>query len=210
METGMKRTISSMLAGAAALGFALAALPGTAGAQNTETAIFAGGCFWCVESDFDHVAGVLDTTSGYIGGEAQNPTYYDHEGFREAVRITFDPAKVSYDKLLEVFWHSVDPTDAGGQFCDRGYAYTTAIYATSDEQLKQAKASEAAVKKDLGEVATEVATAPKFWDAEGYHQDYYKKNPLKYKYYRTGCGRNSKVESVWGDKAFMGIKDHMG
>lgn len=204
----MKRSFT--VAGALALSLSLVGFAAPAGAQKTETAIFAGGCFWCVESDFDHLGGVLDTTSGYIGGKAQNPTYYDHEGFREAVRVTFDPSKVSYDKLLEVFWHSVDPTDAGGQFCDRGHAYTTAIYATSQAQLKQAKASEVAVKKDLGQVATEVTTAPTFWPAEGYHQDYYKKNPLKYRYYRTGCGRNARVESVWGDKAYMGIKDHMG
>ena len=210
METGMKRTISSMLAGAAALGFALAALPGTACAQNTETAIFAGGCFWCVESDFDHVAGVLDTTSGYIGGEAQNPTYYDHEGFREAVRITYDPSKVSYDKLLEVFWHSVDPTDAGGQFCDRGHAYTTAIFATDQSQVQKAKASKAAIAKDLPKVVTPINSAPTFWPAEGYHQDYYKKNALKYKYYRFSCGRNARVRDVWGDKAYQGIKDAMG
>lgn len=203
----MTRKLPLALAGAAilSLGFAM-----PAGAQKTETAIFAGGCFWCVESDFDHLSGVLDTTSGYIGGKAENPTYYDHEGFREAVRVTYDPSKVTYDKLLDVFWHSVDPTDGGGQFCDRGHAYTTAIYATSGAQLKEAKASEAAVKQDLGTVATEVTTAPKFWDAEGYHQDYYKKNPLKYKFYRTGCGRNARVEKVWGNKAYMGIKDHMG
>ncbi|MCB8836742.1 peptide-methionine (S)-S-oxide reductase MsrA [Aurantimonas sp. VKM B-3413] len=198
------------LTGAALFGLGLAASALPAGAQNTKTAIFAGGCFWCVESDFDHVAGVLDTTSGYIGGKAENPTYYDHEGFREAVRITFDPAKVSYDHLLDVYWHSVDPTDSGGQFCDRGHAYTTAIYATDQNQLKKAKASEAAVRKDLGEVATEVQPAPKFWPAEGYHQDYYKKNPVKYKFYRYNCGRNARIQSVWGDKAFMGIKDHMG
>ncbi|MBO0905774.1 peptide-methionine (S)-S-oxide reductase MsrA [Jiella sonneratiae] len=206
----MKRITPWALAGAATLSLGLAALAGPAVAQKSETAIFAGGCFWCVESDFDHVAGVLDTTSGYIGGKAQNPTYYDHEGFREAVRITYDPSKVSYDKLLEVYWHSVDPTDAGGQFCDRGHAYTTAIYATSAAQMKEAKASEAAVKKDLGQVATEIAMAPTFWPAEGYHQDYYKKNPVKYRFYRTGCGRNDRVKSVWGDKAYMGIKDEIG
>ena len=198
------------LTGAALIGVGLAASALPAGAVATKTAIFAGGCFWCVESDFDHVAGVLDTTSGYIGGKAENPTYYDHEGFREAVRVTFDPSKVSYDQLLDVYWHSVDPTDSGGQFCDRGHAYTTAIYATDQDQLKKAKASEAAVQKDLGKVATAVEPAPKFWPAEGYHQDYYKKNPVKYKFYRYNCGRNARVESVWGDKAYMGIKDHMG
>ena len=210
MKLGSALKRIGTFAGAAALALGLAGFAAPAGAQKTETAIFAGGCFWCVESDFDHVNGVLDTTSGYIGGDNQNPTYRNHPGHIEAVRITYDPSKVSYDKLLDVYWHSVDPTDAGGQFCDRGHSYTTAIFATSKQQLQEAKASEAAVKADLGSIATQITMAPKFWDAEGYHQDYYKKNPLKYRYYRTGCGRNAKVKSVWGDKAYMGIKDHTG
>ncbi|MCD2470171.1 peptide-methionine (S)-S-oxide reductase MsrA [Jiella sp. MQZ9-1] len=188
----------------------LAGIASSAGAQKTETAIFAGGCFWCVESDFDHVKGVLDTTSGYIGGQIQNPTYENHPGFREAVRITFDPSKVSYKQLLTAYWHSVDPTDGGGQFCDRGHSYTTAIYATSKTQLKEAESSEVQVKKDLGTVATAIAMAPTFWPAEGYHQNYYQKNPLKYRFYRTGCGRNARVKQIWGDKAYMGIGEHMG
>ncbi|WP_245413799.1 peptide-methionine (S)-S-oxide reductase MsrA [Fulvimarina endophytica] len=183
---------------------------GTATAQETQTAIFAGGCFWCVESDFDHVNGVLDTTSGYIGGESQNPTYQNHSGHLEAVRVTFDPSRVSYDKLLDVYWHSIDPTDGGGQFCDRGHSYTTAIFATNSDQLKKAEATKAQVAKDLGTVATEVRKASTFWTAEGYHQDYYKKNPVKYKFYRAGCGRNATVERVWGDKAYQGIKDAVG
>ncbi len=202
----MRRNPFALATLAAGALMALTLAPGPVAAQKTATAIFAGGCFWCVESDFDYVTGVLDTTSGYIGGKNQNPTYQNHPGHVEAVKITYDPAKVSYDQLLTVFWHSVDPTDAGGQFCDRGHAYTTAIFATDAAQVETAKASKAAVKKDLGTVVTPINTAPTFWPAEGYHQDYYKKNPLKYKYYRFSCGRNATVKRVWGDKAFEGIK----
>ncbi|WP_102961221.1 peptide-methionine (S)-S-oxide reductase MsrA [Mangrovicella endophytica] len=182
-------------------------------AAETGTAIFAGGCFWCVESDFDHVDGVLETISGYIGGTLDNPTYQavsrEDTGHHEAVKITYDPEKVSYEKLLEVYWHSIDPTDGGGQFCDRGPSYTSAIFTLSPQQLKQAEASKAAVEKELGQpVATTIQAAPTFWPAEGYHQDYYKKNPLKYQYYRYGCGRNDTVERVWGDRAFKGLKEH--
>ena len=205
---GMRIVVAGLIGGAMALAAGFA--PQSVAAQATKTAIFAGGCFWCVESDFDHVKGVVDTTSGYIGGSNDNPTYRNHPGHREAVRVTYDPSKVTYDHLLDVYWHSVDPTDSGGQFCDRGHAYTTAIYATDAEQLKEAKASEAEVRKALGKVATDIEPAPTFWPAEGYHQDYYKKNPLKYRYYRTGCGRNDRVEQVWGDKAYEGIKGAMG
>ena len=175
----------------------------------SDKAIFAGGCFWCVESDFDHVPGVTSTISGYIGGTIQNPTYENHPGFREAVEITFDPSKTTYAKLLTAYWHSVDPTDDGGQFCDRGESYTTAIYATDQAQLKEAQASKAKIQAALGKpVATVVASAPKFWRAEEYHQDFYKKNPLRYRYYRTGCGRDRIVKSVWGAKADEGITPH--
>jgi peptide-methionine (S)-S-oxide reductase len=197
-----------------AAGIALAALfsltPALGLAQEAKTAIFAGGCFWCVESDFDHLAGVLDTTSGYTGGTLANPTYENHEGHVEAVRVTYDPSKVSYDKLLEVFWHSVDPTDGGGQFCDRGHSYTTAIFAGDDAELKEAEASKDAVAKRLGQpVATAIEKAGTFTEAEGYHQDYYEKNPIKYQYYRYGCGRNERVKAVWGDDAYLGIKAAM-
>ncbi|WP_442873051.1 peptide-methionine (S)-S-oxide reductase MsrA [Aurantimonas sp. A3-2-R12] len=205
----MRRNPFALATLAAGALMALTLSPGPVAAQTSATAIFAGGCFWCVESDFDHVQGVLDTTSGYIGGTNQNPTYQNHPGHVEAVKITYDPAKVSYDQLLTVFWHSVDPTDAGGQFCDRGHSYTTAIFATDAAQVETAKASKAAVKQDLGTVVTPINTAPTFWPAEGYHQDYYKKNPLKYKYYRFSCGRDATIRKVWGDKAFEGIKDSM-
>lgn len=192
---------------------AAAALVAPAGVSfaKTQTAIFAGGCFWCVESDFDAVPGVTATTSGYIGGTTENPTYEDHTaaGHREAVRIEFDDAKVSYDQLLDVFWHSVDPTDGGGQFCDRGHSYTTAIYATDMNQLAEAQKSEKAIEAALKQpVATEIAPAPAFWPAEDYHQDYYRKNPLRYKYYRYACGRDARVEEVWGNAAHQGIPAH--
>lgn len=171
---------------------------------DKQVAIFAGGCFWCVESDFDHVPGVLSTTSGYIGGTTRNPTYYDHTaaGHREAVRIEFDNARVSYEELVSYFFHSVDPTDAGGQFCDRGHSYTTAIYAIGDDELAAAQKGKAAAEKELKQpVVTEIAAAPEFWPAEDYHQDYYKKNPLRYEYYRHGCGRDARVEALWGANA---------
>lgn len=171
---------------------------------DKQVAIFAGGCFWCVESDFDHVPGVLSTTSGYIGGTTQNPTYYDHTaaGHREAVRVEFDNARVSYEELVSYFFHSVDPTDAGGQFCDRGHSYTTAIYTLGDDELAVATKGKAAAEKELKKPSvTEIAAAPEFWPAEDYHQDYYKKNPLRYEYYRHGCGRDARVEALWGANA---------
>ena len=195
----------------AALALAVSSLAsiGTPASAASDTAIFAGGCFWCVESDFDHVPGVTSTTSGYIGGTMQNPTYENHPGFREAVKITFDPSKTDYGKLLTAYWHSVDPTDPGGQFCDRGHSYTTAIYATDQEQLKQAEASKESVQKDLGKpIATEIRMAPTFWPAEEYHQDFYRKNPLHYEYYRQGCGRDRQVKAIWGASADEGITPH--
>ena len=175
---------------------------------DKEIAIFAGGCFWCVESDFDKVPGVLSTISGYIGGTTRDPTYYDHTaaGHREAVRIEFDDRRVSYDELVGAFFHSVDPTDGGGQFCDRGHSYTTAIYTVGEAQQAAAeKAKKAAAKELKQDLATEIVAAPEFWPAEEYHQDYYKKNPLRYKYYRNGCGRDARLEQVWGENAMKGI-----
>ncbi|MTI18595.1 peptide-methionine (S)-S-oxide reductase [Rhodobacteraceae bacterium RKSG542] len=185
----------------------------TSQATAPETAIFAGGCFWCVESDFDKVPGVISTTSGYIGGNVANPTYKQvtkgGTGHKEAVKITFDPDKVSYQKLLDIYWRSVDPTDAGGQFCDRGESYSTAIFATSDAQLRQARASKNALRTHpLPEapVVTPIEKASTFYPAEDYHQDYYQKSPLKYKFYRYRCGRDAKVKAVWGAEAYQGIK----
>ncbi|MBN7777348.1 peptide-methionine (S)-S-oxide reductase MsrA [Nitratireductor aquimarinus] len=186
-----------------------------------QTAIFAGGCFWCVEADFDKVPGVLDTVSGYAGGRTENPTYrnYASGGHREVVKIDFDDAKVSYDRLLEIFFRSVDPTDAGGQFCDRGESYSTAVYALNDKQKASAeKAKEEANAALGGAVVTPVLGAATFWPAEDYHQNYYQsderilsrfglvKKKDAYKGYRKGCGRDARVQQVWGDAAFTGIK----
>lgn len=192
------------------LAAALLAPAGSAFAE-TRTAIFAGGCFWCVESDFDHVPGVTSTISGYIGGNNDHPTYENHtaSGHREAVKVEFDDSKTSYAKLLDAFWHSVDPTDAGGQFCDRGHSYTTAIYATDQEQLAEAEKSKEAIAATLKQpVATEIVIAPTFWPAEDYHQDYYEKNPIRYRYYRYSCGRDARVGQVWGEAAHQGIAAH--
>ena len=206
-------TRSGLLAGALLVATSLA--PTSGNSQETKSAIFAGGCFWCVESDFDEIDGVVETVSGYIGGTLENPGYREVSaggtGHYEAVKITYDPAKVTYDALLTAFWHSVDPTDAGGQFCDRGESYRTAIFATDEAQLEKAEATKAEIAKDLGaDIATPVLKAPTFYPAEDYHQDYYTKNPVRYKYYRYSCGRNARIKDLWGDKAFLGIKDQMG
>lgn len=206
----MKTIIASLMF---AVGLLLGHTGNDAQAEETKVAIFAGGCFWCVESDFDHVPGVVKTVSGYIGGETDSPTYQNHSSgrHREAVQITYDPSKVSYKQLLHVFWRSVDPTDAGGQFCDRGHSYTTAIYGIGEEQLKEAAASKAELEKSgvlKKPVATAIEEAGIFWPAEGYHQDYYKKNPTRYKLYRFGCRRDAAVTAVWGADAHAGITPH--
>lgn len=170
--------------------------------ENTEVAIFAGGCFWCVEADFDKVDGVIETVSGYIGGDSDNPTYKTHskDGHLEAVQITYDPSVVSYDELVHHFFRTIDPTDAGGQFCDRGPSYTTAVFAISERQAELARDEIAEIESAgvLGEpVVTKVREAGEFWPAEDYHQDYYLKQPLKYKFYRQACGRDETIEEVW-------------
>lgn len=182
---------------------------GSASAKNIQTAIFAGGCFWCVESDFDQVKGVVETTSGYTGGTLNNPTYKQvtagGTGHYEAVQIKFDADVVSYDQLLNAFWRSVDVTDAGGQFCDRGDSYRTAVFATTPMQAAKAEQSKSAAQGALGQkIVTPVLMAGTFFKAEKYHQDYHTKNPLKYKFYRTRCGRDKRVKQVWGDAAFPG------
>ena len=193
-----------LVAALAAAGSAMA----QATAGKTATAIFAGGCFWCVEADFDKVPGVLDTVSGYIGGAFPNPTYNQvsakQTGHAEAVSITFDPAKVSYEQLLAVYWKSIDPTTRDRQFCDAGAPYRTAIFAVDDAQLKAAQASLAALEKSKPfkePIVTQIEKAAKFWPAEDYHQDYYKKNPVRYKYYRSSCGRDARLDQLWGPPA---------
>ena len=170
-------------------------------ATSEATAVFAGGCFWCVESDFDKLPGVIDVVSGYSGGLKENPTYEDHEGHFEAVDVTYDPAAVSYRQLADYLLRHVDPLDAGGQFCDRGPAYRTAIFAANADEFAAARAAVAEAEKVLGQrIATPVLDRGAFWKAEDYHQDYAKKNPIRYKYYRTACGRDARVKKVWGGK----------
>jgi peptide-methionine (S)-S-oxide reductase len=192
---------------AAAAALALAAL--AASAQGpTAKATFAGGCFWCVEADFDKVPGVLSTTSGYIGGKVANPTYEQVAskltGHAEAVEIVFDPSRVSYEKLVEHFWRTIDPTTKDAQFCDHGSPYRTAIFANDAAQLKAAQASLEALKKNKPfkePVVTEILSAGPFYKAEDYHQDYYKKNPVRYQYYRSACGRDARLKQLWGSQA---------
>ncbi len=173
-------------------------------AEGQQLATFAGGCFWCVESDFDKIDGVIATTSGFMGGTTPNPTYKQvtagGTGHIEVVQIVFDPAKVSYQKLLDVFWRTVDPYDAGGQFCDRGDSYETAIFAHGAEQLHAAEASKQALAKTgpKAPIVTPIRVAGAFTPAEDYHQDYYKKNPVRYAYYRHSCGRDARIEALWG------------
>ncbi len=182
------------------------ATPATA--APTAKAIFAGGCFWCVESDFDKVPGVLSTTSGYTGGKTAKPTYEqvskNTTGHAEAVEVVYDPAKVSYARLVEHFWRTIDPTVKDQQFCDRGSPYRTAIFAQDAEQLKIAQDSRAALDKTKPfkePIVTEIGLASTFYPAEAYHQDYYLKNPVRYKYYRTSCGRDARLKQLWGSQA---------
>ena len=170
-------------------------------------ATFAGGCFWCVEADFDKVPGVISTTSGYTGGRGANPTYEQvsskSTGHAEAVEIVYDNAKVSYEQLLAVYWRSIDPTTKDRQFCDAGSPYRTAIYAHDDAQFAAAKASLAALEKTKPfkePIVTTIERAGPFYAAEEYHQDYYKKNPVRYKYYRTSCGRDARLAELWGSR----------
>ena len=172
-------------------------------AMTKERAIFAGGCFWCMEKPFEELDGVLSVTSGYSGGSNANPTYenYSAGGHIEVVEIVYDPARVSYDKLLDVYWQQVNPTDSGGQFVDRGHAYTTAIFYTTEDQKKQAEESKAELdKRGIYDkpIVTPIEAAQPFYAAEDYHQDYYKENPLRYKYYRHGSGRDAYLDEIWG------------
>jgi len=174
-------------------------------AASPAKAIFAGGCFWCMEQPFDKLPGVISTTSGYVGGHKKNPTYEEvsagSTGHAEAVQILYDPSKVGYPKLLEVFWRNIDPTARNRQFCDIGSQYRSGIFYLDAEQKRLAEESRAALhrSKPFKEaIATEITAAAEFWPAEDYHQDYYLKNPLRYAYYRTGCGRDARLKQLWG------------
>ena len=167
---------------------------------QTDTAILAGGCFWCVESDFEKLPGVYEAVSGYSGGDLQNPTYRNHGQHVEVAKITFDPTIISYEEILDYYWRHIDPTDNGGQFCDRGHAYIPVIYARPD-QIEQAKASKDRLEKTKpfsAPIRVPVLPAKTFWKAEDYHQDYYKKNPAHYNRYRKGCRRDAVIKSLWG------------
>jgi peptide-methionine (S)-S-oxide reductase len=182
-----------------------AASPAPAPPAGSAKATFAGGCFWCMEGPFDKVPGVVSTTSGYTGGSVPRPSYEmvssGTTGHAESVEVVYDPKKVSYSQLLDVYWHNVDPTDAGGQFCDRGNQYRTAIFYRGDEERRLAEQS----KKDIEAsgklkkpIVTEVVPAGEFYPAEDYHQDYYIKNPVRYRYYRFNCGRDARLKDLWG------------
>jgi peptide-methionine (S)-S-oxide reductase len=169
-------------------------------------AVFAGGCFWCTEADFEHVPGVIDAVSGYTGGRTVNPTYEevsaDRTGHYEAVRVRFDPARVSYETLASHYFRTVDPTDAGGQFCDRGESYRTAIFVSGPDQRRAAEAAKAEANRALGgRVVTPILPLGAFYEAEAYHQDYARRNPIRYRYYRGRCGRDARLREVWGSQA---------
>jgi peptide-methionine (S)-S-oxide reductase len=168
-------------------------------------ATFAGGCFWCMEPPFDKLEGVVSTTSGYTGGQQKNPTYEQvsagRTGHTEAVQVVYDPNKVSYEKLLEVFWRNVDPLDPKGQFCDKGNQYRTGIFYHDEKQRELAEASKRGLEKSgrlKSPIVTQIVAASEFYPAEAYHQDYYQKNPVRYKFYRLNCGRDQRLEQLWG------------
>ena len=174
--------------------------------EDFQTAVFAGGCFWCVESDFDKVNGVVETISGYTGGETDNPTYKTHtqQGHLEAVKVVYNPDKVSYEELVKYHLRHIDPTDAGGQFCDRGHSYTTAIFFDSAEERAIVEAEFEAIEESgvlPAPIVTKIREEAPFYDAEGYHQDYYLKNPTRYKFYRNGCRRDQRVKEVWSKES---------
>jgi peptide-methionine (S)-S-oxide reductase len=175
--------------------------------EPTAQATFAGGCFWCMEPPFDGLEGVISTTSGYIGGHTESPSYEEVSsgttGHTEAVEIVYDPKKVTYEKLLDVFWHNVDPTTPNRQFCDGGTQYRSAIFYHDAEQKRLAEASKRKLEESgrFPRVVTEIVQAGPFYPAEDYHQDYYRKNPIRYRYYRFGCGRDARLEELWGTEA---------
>jgi peptide-methionine (S)-S-oxide reductase len=200
--------IAVVVAVAAALAQSRPEKSGAPSGRPLATATLAGGCFWCVESDFDKIDGVISTTSGYIGGRKANPTYQEVSaggtGHTEAVQIVFDPSRVSYRTLVDRFWTTIDPTVKDQQFCDVGSQYRSGIFFHDDEQRREAEASKAAIEKSKPfkqPIVTEITMATTFYPAEEYHQDYYLKNPIRYRYYRNGCGRDARLKQLWGDKA---------
>jgi len=215
--TNRNSTIKSiLLSGAILAGAVLQSTP--AHAREIQTMVVAGGCFWCVEADFEKVRGVSEVVSGYTGGTTTNPTYRQvtggDTGHYEAVEITYDADQISYRQLLDLFWRSIDPTDAGGQFCDRGNSYRTAVFVSNRDEQQAAEASKAAAQQALGQqIVTPILAAAEFYDAEEYHQDYYKGSKIiltrggpktqasAYEFYRDGCARDERVDQLWGDAA---------
>jgi len=201
------------------IGFTLLVLPGVLGSlavkgqellppapAGLQTATFAGGCFWCMVHPFEVIDGVISTISGYTGGSVANPTYEQVSaggtGHQESVEVVFDPKKVSYQTLLDIYWRNIDPFDDKGQFCDKGNQYRSAIFVANDEQKASAEASKRKLEERFGRpIATDILAAGPFYHAEEYHQDYYKKNPLHYRFYRLSCGRDARLRQVWGDEA---------
>jgi len=176
---------------------------------RADTAIFAGGCFWCVEALYQETEGVTDVVSGFTGGTHPNPTYSGrHDGHYEAVLVTFDPELVSYRELLDLFWVNIDPFDAQGQFCDKGSSYLSAIFVADETQRQLAEASKQQVVAEFPEqeIATRILPATEFFPVGKYHQDYYEVNPIRYRFYRAGCRRDARLEQIWGDRAGGGAK----
>ncbi|HEX8231802.1 MAG TPA: peptide-methionine (S)-S-oxide reductase MsrA [Caulobacteraceae bacterium] len=177
---------------------AIAAIAGPAAAAPLKTAVFAGGCFWSMEHDLEPVAGVTDVVSGYAGGKVARPTYQNHAGALEAVRVTYDPAKISYPQLAARYLRATDPTDADGAFCDRGHSYSPAIFVANEAERQAAAAAiSAAQPRVKGKIVTRILPASAFTVAEGYHQDYARKNPVAYKMYRVGCGKDRRLKAIW-------------
>ena len=203
------RLVLTVVAGLLLAGFLPAAGAGQATpGRHLDKATFAGGCFWCMESPFDKLDGVVAVTVGYTGGQKRNPTYEEVSagvtGHAESVEITFDPARIGYERLLEVYWHNIDPTTPNRQFCDVGHQYRSAIFYHGEEQRRLAEASKRALEKNKafrGTVVTEIVRATEFWPAEEYHQHYYQKNPIRYRFYRQGCGRDARLRELWGAAA---------
>ena len=200
----MRTMLATALAVAVALGATVAAAAATA--SGNAVATFAGGCFWCMEPPYDELDGVISTTSGYTGGRKQNPTYEEVStgttGHTEAVQVVYDPKRISYARLLEVFWRNIDPLTANAQFCDHGTQYRSGIFYHDAEQRRLAEDSKRALEASgrfKGPIVTEIVAAGTFYPAEEYHQDYYKKNPIRYKFYRAGCGRDQRLAELWGD-----------
>lgn len=198
------RTIGGLLVSGVLLAFPASAAAQSADAERLATATFAGGCFWCMEPPFDALDGVVSTTSGYTDGRTENPTYQEvsagKTGHTEAVQVVYDPEKVSFERLVEVFWRNIDPTDSAGQFCDRGSPYRPALFYHDEAQRTIAERSRAALEEDRPfkePIVTPIVAASTFYPAEEYHQDYYLKNPIRYKFYRNGCGRDRRLNELW-------------